>query len=96
MEQSNGEKEYPQKLSHTTDSGERPGGKSKTPTKVKKWSFIIPEFKKMSDTTERYLERERRIAESQGGSLKKVLDTTLQSNGSEVRQISFMLGARSP
>ena len=47
----------------------------------------------MSDTTEQFLERARRIAESQGDSLKKVQDTTLQSNGWEVRQISFVSGA---
>jgi hypothetical protein len=91
VEQSDGEKEYPQKLSQKTDSGERPDGISKNPHRSKVVMFIILEFKKMSDTTEQYLERARRIAESQGDSLKKPLDTTLQSSGWEVRRISRWL-----
>jgi len=74
----------------------RPNGIGlKRPTETKSGSFIILEFKRMSDVTDQYILRARQAVEEQYSSLRTALSTTLQHQGWVVKQVSFIAGARS-
>ncbi len=49
----------------------------------------------MSDATDQYVERAKQKAESQDVSLRTDLSETLRLQGWQVRQVSFIAGARS-
>ena len=49
----------------------------------------------MSDAIDQYVERAKQKADSQYVSLRKDLSETMRLEGREVRQVSFIAGARS-
>ena len=65
------------------------------PTETKAGIFCILEFKRMSDVTDQYLIRTRSWADNQYESLRRALGVTLQRQGWQVEQISFIAGSRS-
>jgi hypothetical protein len=74
----------------------RPDGIAfRPPTETKAAIFCILEFKRMSDVTDQYLTRTRSRAENQYESLWRALGETLQHQGCQVEQISFIVGSRS-
>ncbi len=76
----------------------RPDGIAfKMPTKTKAGVICLLEFKRMSvsDVTNQYIVRAKRIAEAQYTSLRSALARTMQHQGWRVEQVSFIAGARS-
>ena len=72
----------------------RPDGLAfRLPTETKAGTLCILEFKRMSDVTDQYLIRARSRAEDQYASLKRALGATLQHQGWQVEQISFIAGS---
>ena len=67
----------------------------KIPTKTKAGVICLLEFKRMSDVTNQYIIRTKRVAEEQYTSLRSVLTITIQRQGWKVEQVNFILGARS-
>ena len=65
------------------------------PTKTKSGVICLLEFKSMSDVTSHYKVRAKRAAEAQYVSLKSALVITMQRQGWNVEQVSFIAGARS-
>ena len=69
----------------------------KIPTKTKTGKFVIIdrvlEFKRMSDVTDQYITRAKRVAEVQYASITSALDKTLRPQGWLVKQVSFIAGA---
>ena len=75
----------------------RPDGlSSNVPTSVKMGEFVILEFKRMSDVTDQYVTRAKRVAVAQYVSIKSALEQTFDRQGWLVNQRSFITGARSP
>ena len=52
----------------------------KMPTLEKVGEFVILEFKRMSDVTDQYVTRAKRVAIAQYSSIKSVLEQTLQGS----------------
>ena len=74
----------------------RPGGIAfKKPTATKQGKFYILEFKRMSYSTDQYLQRAVRTAENQYHSLYTALTRTIQRDSWEIKQVSFVAGTRS-
>ena len=66
------------------------------PTKKNQAGVIcLLEFKRMSDVSNQYIVRAERVAEAQYLSLRSALVKTMQRQGWQVEQISFIGGARS-
>ena len=63
-------------------------------TKEKSSSFIILEFKRMSDVTDQYIVRVRQVAEEKYVSLRTALSETLHLHGWGVKQVGFIAAAR--
>ena len=66
----------------------------KMPVSEKTGAFVILEFKKMSDVTDQYVTRAKRIVVTQYDSIKSPLEQTLVRQGWLVSQRSFITGAR--
>ena len=65
------------------------------PTKTKVGVICLLEFKRMSDVTNQYIVRAKRVAEAQYTSLRSALAITMQRQGWRVEQVSFIAGALS-
>ena len=74
----------------------RPDGIAfRPPTETTAGIFCILDFKLMSDVTDQYLIRARSRTENQHESLRRALGATLQHQGWQVEQVSFIAGSRS-
>ena len=65
------------------------------PTKTKAGVICLLQFKRMSDVTSHYIVRAKRVSEVHHVSLRSVITITMQRQGWEVEQVSFIAGARS-
>jgi hypothetical protein len=75
---------------------ERPDGLAiKMPTSETVGEFVLLEFKRMSDVTDQYVTRAKRVAIAQYASIKSALEQTLGHQEWLVSQRSFIAGARS-
>ena len=71
----------------------RPDGIAfKMPTKTKAGVICLLEFKHMSDVTNQYIVRVKRVSETQYTSLRSELAITMQRQGWRVEQVSFVAG----
>ena len=74
----------------------RPDGIAfKMPTKTKAGVIYLLELKCMSDVTNQYIVRAKRVTEAQYSSLRSALTITMKCQGSRVEQVSFITGTRS-
>ena len=74
----------------------RPDGLAiKMSTSEKLGAFVTLEFKRMSDVTDRYVKRAKRVAIAQYVSIKSALEQTLDRQGWLMNQRSFIVGVRS-
>ena len=74
----------------------RPDGIAfKMPTNTKVGVICLMEFKRMSDVTNQYVVRAKRVAEEQYQPFRSALSKKMQRPGWMVEQISFIAGARS-
>ncbi len=85
-----------EQIAHARLWNKRPDGIAfKMPTKTKAGVICPLEFKRMSDVTNQYIVRAKRVAEAQYASLRSALVTTMQRQGWRVEQVSFISGVRS-
>ena len=81
-------------IAHDRLWNKRPDGIAfKKPTKTKSGGICLLEFKHMSDVTNHYIVRAKRVTEAQYASLRSALDITMQRQGCKVEQVSFITGA---
>jgi hypothetical protein len=67
----------------------------KMPTSETVGEFVILEFKRMSDVTDKCVTRAKNVAVAQYASIKSALERTLGPQGWSMSQRSFIAGARS-
>ena len=72
----------------------RPDGLDiKIPSPEKICEFVILEFKRMSDVTDQYVTRPKRVTVAQYVSIKSALEQTLDHQGWLVNQRNFITGS---
>ena len=85
-----------EQIAHDRLWNKRPDGIAfKMPTKTKAGVICLLEFKRMSDVTNQYIIRAKRVSEAQYTSLRSTLAITMQRQGWKVEQVSIITGARS-
>ena len=85
-----------EQIAHDRLWNKRPDGIAfKIPKKTKAGEICLLEFKRMSDVTNQYIIRAKRVAEAQYTSLRSGLTITMHRQGWKVEQVSFIAGARS-
>ncbi len=84
-----------EQIAHDRLWNKRPDGIAfKIPTKTKAGVICLLEFKRMSDVTNQYIVRAKRVSGAQYTSFRSALAITMQRQGWWVEQVSFIAGAR--
>ena len=85
-----------EQIAHDRLWNKRPDGIAfKKPTIIKTGVICLLEFNHMSDVTNQYIIRPKRVAETQYTSLRSAVGITIQRRGWNVEQVSFIEGSRS-
>ena len=85
-----------EQITHDRFWNKRPDGiVFKMPTKTEAGVICLLEFKRMSDVTNHYILRSKRVTETQYVSLRSALVITMERQGWKVEQVNFITGASS-